>query len=106
MEREEAIDFFSKFYGGEHHIIYPVKRCGEGWSTIHLGELASYDFATLTKLIVLSHQECIRSAVRPAMGKPGFIEITIHPREREGSTMERHPDLRTGIEQMVDYLKN
>lgn len=95
---EEATQFFSDFYGGEHHIPgFKPKPFGLGWCVSHdRGDLATYDFTGLTKLVLMGHDRCIRVSVQ-AKGK-NVMEIAIHKRQRDGSMSSRHPTIETAIE--------
>lgn len=102
LTKEEAIQFFSDFYGGEHHIPgFKPKHDGLGWSVNHdRGEMATFDFSQLTKLVVMGHDRCIRVGIHAV--RNGIIQITIWKRQREGSMSERHPTL----EQAVEKIRN
>ena len=91
MEKQQALDFFSTFYGGEHHIPSEIKPFGFGWSVFHHGDLSSYDCDFLTRLIFLAHDKAIRASVMPR--GPRGIQITIWQRGREGKISERHPTI-------------
>lgn len=103
LTKEEATKFFSIFYGGEHHIPRGgLKEFGEGWSVQHRGDLATYDFSDLTRLVVLAHEMCIRACV--LQGGPGAIKIAIHKRIRESENMStRHPTLEDNIKLIKQY---
>jgi hypothetical protein len=55
------------------------------------GELATYGFDLLTRLVVLCHDRHIRCAVQAAA--PGYLRLCFMPREREGDISHRHPTL-------------
>lgn len=94
---QEAIDFFSEFYQGEHHIPGKVKEFGGGWVVNHdRGDLATYDYNQLTKLVFMAHEKCIRVSVMPC--SPRHLKIAIWKRQREGGMSERHPTLQQAIE--------
>lgn len=96
LTKDEATEFFAKFYRGEHHFPAALKRYGEGWSMSHLGSLATFDFDDLTRLVLLAHACCIRVQVESS--GPNKLRIAIWKREREGSTFERHPTIEQAIE--------
>jgi len=96
LSKEEATVFFAEFYRGEHHFPTEIKKFGEGWSMIHTGSLATFDFNELTRLVFLAHDRCIRAEI--SQGGPNRLGIAIWKRERGGSMYERHPT----IEQAVD----
>lgn len=98
LTKEEATAFFAEFYQGEHHIPKGgVKEFGYGWMVEHdRGELATYDGNSLTRLVLMAHEKCIRVGVSP-LGKT-TLEIAIWKRQREGCMSERHPTLEQAIE--------
>lgn len=98
LTQQEAIDFFSEYYGGEHHIPgFKPKPFGIGWSVNdNRGDLASFDFNQLTRLVFMAHDKCIRVSVEAV--RNGLIRIAIWKREREGGMSERHPTLEQAIE--------
>ena len=97
LTEQQAIDFFSEFYNGEHHIPgYKPKQEGFGWSVKHnRGDMATYDFNQLTRLVLMAHDKCIRVGIEAI--RNGIIKITIWQRVREGSMYERHPTIDDAI---------
>lgn len=98
LTKEEATAFFAEFYYGEHHIPkHTVHQFGLGWMVKHdRGDLASFDFNGLTRLVLMAHDKCIRVSVQPS--SKATMEIAIWKRQREGSMSERHPTLEQAIE--------
>lgn len=102
LTREQAVAFFSTLYGGKHHIpgarygdAKNVKPWGSGWSVSHHGDLSTYDFDLLTRLVLLAHERCVRACIGP--GWPGGVKIGISAREREGGMSERHPTIEEAL---------
>lgn len=95
--KEEATQFFADLFGGEHHINAEVKEHGRGWAIITSKDFATYDFNHLTKLVLLSHERCIRAEI-DGCNKFGSIRIAIWKRQREGDIMKRHPTIEEAIE--------
>ena len=92
MTRDEAIDFFSAFYRGRHHIPESgVKECGFGWRVSHYGTLSTFDFDALTRLVFMAHDRCVR--VEIGQSGPWRLKIMIHKRRRVGDMQERHPTI-------------
>lgn len=95
---EWAKAFFVEFYGGEHH--FPrtgINRWGDGFCILHdQGDLATYDYNQLTKLVLMGHERCIRVSIQPHAFKT--VRISIWQREREGSISHRHPTIEQAIE--------
>lgn len=102
MDKQVAIDFFSEFYYGEHHIPGKIKECGRGWSVNHdKGSLSTFDFNQLTRLVLMAHEKCIRVEVIPIRNY--ILQIAIHQRKREGSMIERHPTIEQAIEDFKKF---
>lgn len=95
---DEAIKFFAELYNGEHHI--PDQKCfpfGQGFIVKHdRGDLATFDFDMLTRLVLMAHRDCYRASVFPF--GTNKLKIAIWKRTREGSFSHRHPT----IEQAID----
>jgi hypothetical protein len=99
LTKEEATAFFSEFYGGQHHIPHSgVKHCGLGFKVIHQqGNLATVDGNSLTKLVLMAHDKCIRVEVMPV--NFSNLQIAIWKRQnRDGGITERHPTIEQAIE--------
>lgn len=102
---EEATQFFSDFYFGEHHIPgYKPKEFGYGWSVNHdRGDLATFDYNQLTRLVFMAHERCIRVSVEAV--RNGIIRIAIWKRSgREGSIDMRHPTIEKALETFSNKL--
>lgn len=96
MTKEQAVKFFSLLYRGRHHIPGEIKKWGPGWQVNHPGELASYDFDDLTRLVFLAHDYCARASVQSS--GPGMIRVVIHQRDcRTGATHDRHPTIEDAL---------
>lgn len=97
ITHEQAIEFFSELYFGKHHIPAKVLPWGDGWCVNHYGDLSTFDFDTLTRLVFLAHDSCIR--VELSQGGPRAIKIAIWKREgRTGRIYDRHPTIETALE--------
>ena len=74
-----------------------VKRVGSGAAIFHRRGLASWDSATLTRLVFAAHDRCARVEVAPA----GFyLRIAVHARSREPGDlpiMSGHPTLEEAV---------
>ena len=93
MEKQDAIDFFSTLYRGEHHIpAGGIKPFGQGWSVNHYSSLATFDFDELTRLVFLAHDRAVR--VEIMQGGPRAVKIAIFQRQRTGdNAWQRHPTI-------------
>ncbi len=99
LTKQEATDFFTEFYGGEHHIPGNIKPFGLGWEVNDgRGNFATFDFSKLTKLVVLAHDKCIRVELNPVRNQ--IMQIAIWKRERTGGMSERHPTMEDAIIQI------
>lgn len=98
LTKEEATAFFSELYYGEHHIPkHQVFEFGYGWMVKHdRGDLATFDYNDLTRLVLMAHDKCIRVSVSPL--NKSVLQIAIWKRQREGPMAERHPTLEQAIE--------
>jgi hypothetical protein len=102
MTKEEATEFFSYLYNGEHHFPGQLKECGFGWSISHYGDLSTFDFNTMTRLVFLAHDFCYRAEV--SSSNPGRVRIAIWKREgREGSMTKRHPSIEQALADWRKY---
>lgn len=95
---EEATKFFAEFYDGAHHIPgFKPKQYGPGFSVKHdRGDLGTYDFNELTRLVLMAHRDCIRVSVAPA--GPRALTIAIWKRQRSGGQSYSHPTIAEAIE--------
>ncbi len=111
MENEEKLKSFSaraeavlsKTFHGLHHCPKIKKHYEDSehemWETNKYGDLSTFDFDDLTRLVISAHDECIRAAVCPS--GPGMVKIRLWPRTcREGKNYERHSTIETAIERL------
>jgi len=110
LTKEEAIDFFSKYYFGQHHIpgYEPKQYGGYGWCVNDdRGGLATYDFNRLTRLVVMAHDMSIRVEIVPV--RNNIMKICIWKRKRgtikDGLMSQTHPTLEDHITVIRDGLK-
>lgn len=110
LTHEQAVEFFSKLYGGVHRIPgarykwenvrpYVVKGC---WQVSHAGDIATYDYDQLTRLVFLAHEMCIRAGITPC--GPRHIRIYITARERVDSYTQGHPTLAEAMDKLREQL--
>jgi hypothetical protein len=78
--------------------IYHLKTNKVNWSHPHYidfkfdygGDLSTWDFNGLTRLMLLCHDRAVRLEITPC--NPRFIRLTFHPRQsRTGCMAKRHP---------------
>ena len=91
---EEVADLLWKLFSGIYHIDSPSLRRVD-WSNPfyvivplphHSNELATYDFDLMTKLVVASHDLCIRIAAQPHTFR--MIKFAFHKRQRADGQLD------------------
>lgn len=95
MTKVSATKFFAILFKGEHHIPSEIKRWGSGWSINMYGDMATFDFSFMTRLVLLSHDCAVRSKVQ--QGGARRLKICIWQRIRDGNSYERHPTIEEAI---------
>jgi hypothetical protein len=100
LSREEAVQFFSDFYFGEHHFPSELKVCGHGWMINHYMSMSTFDYNHLTRLVLMAHDRCIRVEIAPCNAQ--YIRIKVHKRDREGEYTERHPTIQQAIKSITE----
>jgi hypothetical protein len=107
MPKADAVAFFSRLFGGKHHI--PGKRYGEeanvkefgyGWCVLADMDLSTWDMDRLTQAVFMAHDCHYRLEISPAMR---YLRIAIHPRvpiaeAGDSPIMSGHPSLSEAIE--------
>lgn len=106
LTKEEATAFFAEFYYGEHHIPgYQVYPFGQGWMVKHdRGDIATYDYDGLTRLVLMAHDKAYRVSVMPM--NAGKLKICVWKRQRDGGMTESHPAINQAIEKYNLYITN
>lgn len=101
LTEAEAEKFFSELYHGSHHIPdQKVHEFGRGWMVKHdRGDLATYDFNDLTRLVLMAHRDCYRASIMNH--GPRAMKIAIWKRQRNGSMSQRHPTIEQAIESFM-----
>ena len=84
------------FFRGFHHAP-KIKMCGTGIEASTSKPMATFDFDTLTKLGIMSHDRCIRTEICPS--GPGLLKLRLWKRAREGLMHERHPNIGDALNQ-------
>lgn len=85
-------DVLCRVFYGEHHVP-TVRAFGRGIRvSVYSGQLATFDFDYLTRLVVISHDECVRAEIMQS--GPGRVGVALFKRHaREGTMASRHPTL-------------
>ena len=95
-ERKDAESFFSELYHGKHHIPGKISEYGEGWAVNHYGDLSTFDFDTLTRLVFLAHDRCMRVSI--LQSGPLRVKIAVWKREsRKGHISLIHPTIKQAL---------
>lgn len=97
-EAEEAARrVLAHAYYGIHHVPYWDRRTawGDGVAVSVPVSLSTYDYNTLTRLVVAAHDECVRVEILP--GGRGLLKIGLTMRKREGDITEKHPTMEDAI---------
>lgn len=58
--------------------------------------MATFDYTTLTAFVFLCHEAAIRGQIAPHT--PGYLRISMWPRERRGGSNDRHPTLEDAVQ--------
>lgn len=93
-DQAECYRLLCDVFGGEHHV-EQIKEWGYGIMCPHYGDLSTFDFDVLTRLVVLAHDRCVRVGVIPY--RPRELAITLHKRTRDGGVSRRHPTLEQAV---------
>lgn len=92
---DKAKKVLSIAYNGLHHLPNKIKDKGFYIETNVLANLATFDFDTLTRLVVASHDYCVRLEI--VQSSPRMLKLLFHDRGREGKMHERHPTIEEAI---------
>lgn len=95
---ERAKAMLSRVYQGLHHVQSLRVLSPSQVTCLHYGDLSTYDWDRLTRLVLAAHEYCIRVSI--SQGGPRTVRITLTPRiNRDGCPMsERHPTIHEAIE--------
>jgi len=105
-DQEYCICMLSEWAGGRHHLP-KVYAWGVGVCINHHGDLSTFDYNRLTRLVLLAHRDAVRIEI--ASSGPRRVKIIAHRRKHgEGLSMfERHPclaDLAAIIDEMREKV--
>jgi hypothetical protein len=97
MTQQEARAFFGVVCHGEHHAPEPMRPFGRGWKVnFYGGQLSTFDFDYLTRLVIHAHDMCYR--VEVMQGGPGKVGVAVWKRDtREGGMCDRHPTMEQAL---------
>ncbi len=98
-QRMEAV--LERAFHGLHHV-QQLKKQPRFWECVANGGLATFDFNTLTLLVLAAHEHCVRVELS---GKGRDILIRLHPRTGTNGRMpERHPSIEEALSQYRDLI--
>lgn len=93
-ERLEAVlsDMFLDIHHAPKIHKFYVGSEFEHWEINYGGDLSTWDFSALTRLVASAHKNCV--GVSMLSSGPSLVKIRLYPRfKREGSITERHPTM-------------
>lgn len=85
-------------YYGIHHVPYWHRRREWGPDGVRVsvfGDMATFDFDTLTRLVVAAHDQCVR--LRVMSGGPNMLTLGFTDRVRDGLVYDRHPTMEEAL---------
>lgn len=85
-------------FGGSHHVQWPsfkLEPLGQASYVMHFGSLSTWDFDSLTRLVVAAHAHAVRVEIVPAMR---YLKLWLSPRDRTGPIYKSHPTLAQWLE--------
>lgn len=97
MNEQQARAFFARLYRGAHHVPSGMRNDGGGvWSVNHYGELSTFDYDDLTRLVFIAHELGVRAWVKP--GGARGLRIFIQQRTRSSPEIAHgHPTIHSAI---------
>ena len=93
-DQYECYKMLADLFDGDHHL-EKVKPCGVGIKMNTRHGFSTFDFAHITKAVIMAHARLIRFSVEPS--GPGMIKLVLHKRTSAGRMWERHP----GIDELI-----
>lgn len=98
LTRDKAIAFFSRLYHGKHHFPSEMRDDGDGvFSVSHYGEISTFDYDALTRLVLLAHEHCVRAWI--SASGPKRVRIWIQQRAPSSTDISHgHPTIEQAIE--------
>ena len=98
---ERAADLIGDWQRGIYHV--QCQAVNTDWTgerfirLIYHGYLSTFDSDDLTRLVILAHDRCIRVQISPCMR---YLEIMLHPRDRDGRFSDRHGTIEGAIKRV------
>lgn len=100
-----AEKLLSRVFRGMHHVS-SLKKTPTYWTCSECGDMSTYDFDTLTRLVLAAHEYCCRVEIK--QGGPQRLKIIVSPRiPKTDETMiyECHPTIEQAIEKWNSYAR-
>lgn len=96
----EVADLLGQVWRGLYHLDFrKVHRAdwsnAERVSLVIGGDLSTWDFDLLTRLVVMCHDRCLRLEVCGC--GPGLMRLSFFPRRRDGDMAKRHPTMEDAV---------
>jgi hypothetical protein len=90
-----CVKMLAQTFGGHHHLP-KIHKFGQGIKINVFGHLATFDHNRLTRLVVLAHDQMVRTEI--VSSGPGMVGVACWKRHtRDGSMFERHPTLEDAV---------
>ena len=86
-------DMLAEWAGGYPHLP-KIKLCGQGVETNFYGDLSTFDYDRLTRLVLLAHRDFVRIQLKSS--GPGLVKIMAHrrrPKQDDDCIWDYHPSL-------------
>jgi hypothetical protein len=99
--RSRAERVIRQTFGGDHHVA-SLKWFDDSCTFLVNEQMATYDYADMTKLVVHCHDNCVRGEV--SGGGPKRLKVILSDRART----HKHPDIgaHPTLEQHVEQIRN
>ncbi len=96
-DQYECYKMLGDLFLGFHHVTGKLHKSGTGIAlNTTRSVFATFDFAYLTRAVIMAHDRMIRFAIEPS--GPGMLKLVLHKRhKREGRMHERHPTIEEAI---------
>ena len=97
-DQQFCINALAEWACGHHHLP-KVHEFGVGICINYSGDLSTFDFDRLTRLVLIAHKHYIRIEI--ASSGPRLVRIIAHRRKRDGNIYNRHP----GLDELENTIK-
>lgn len=102
--RQKAENVLAVTYHGLHHVDLRKAKEEPGYFSICVcGGVSTYDFDTLSRLVIAAHDACVRLDINGAAH--GYLRLTFTDRKRGGDVFTRHPQIDKAIQTTREQYK-